>query len=286
MDATKPALLRQWIAIVEPAQSWAPLTPAQKGRVLTTKGLTGLDVRLGRPGTAACVIDCVRAGLPYRLHSWVGRHDGTRATVDTLEARRQARAIVDQVGEVALAAQAVPQSYGANAERDWWDHNGGALDALDAFAVAWHERTQTPLDYLGFASPAWHYGRVDFDGDGDTDTIIGAATRARFRRLLCMAYQDTSSQITATLTRARKAWPDHPMGAYVSIGAVNPREGRIIGRPEAIEAVAQVRTAGIDELTHYLGLPTFWRRMLLDGNGLVGPLVDRIPRIAQIASVA
>lgn len=82
--------MRQWIAIVEPSQSWTPLSAADKLRVLTTIGLAGLDIRI-RPGAAECARDCVDAGLPYRLHSWVGRHDGTRATITTAQARLEDR---------------------------------------------------------------------------------------------------------------------------------------------------------------------------------------------------
>lgn len=273
-------MLAQWIAIVEPSQSWATLSSVDRARVLATSGLTGLDVRLGRPGTEACVLDCVRAGRPYRLHSWVGRHDGTRATVDTLEARRQARAVADEIGRVALIAGHVPASYAANAERDWWDHNGAAVDALDAFADAFHGRTQTPLDYLGFAVPSWHYGRADWDRDGDVDTTIPEASRARWRRLLCMAYQTREADLVATLERARAAWPTHPLGAFVGIGAMD-RDGSIVGDPKAIQHVAAQRVAGLDELTHYVGLGASRARMVCAGNERVRPLIARIPEIAQ-----
>lgn len=285
--------MNQFLAIVEPIGTWLVptkdqrragfqgdgLTPAERSQALATPGLTGLDVRI-RPGTSDVVRDCVCAGLPYRLHSWVGRHDGTRATVDMPEARRQAKQISDQAQAIANLAGALPQSYGMNAERDWWSFNGAALDALDAFAEEWQRRTTIPLDYLGFAVPSWHYGRADFDHDGDVDTVIGAATRARFRRLLCMAYQDTESQIAATLARARAAWPGTPMGAYVSIGALRP-DGSVIGHPDAVARIASSRASGIDELTHYVGLPASWRRMLLQGNERVRSLVARIPEIAR-----
>lgn len=270
----------QWIAIVEPLQSWLPLSLPERQRVLTLPGLTGLDVRLGRIGTEQVVTECVRAGLPYRLHSWVGRHDGTRATVDTLEARRQARAVADQIAQVALVAQATAAGYGANAERDWWDHNPAAVDALDAFADAFRERSTTPLDYLGFPVPAWHYGRTDWDRDGDIDTAITAPSRARWRRCHVMAYQTAESDLRKTLARARTAWPDIPMGAFVGVGAQNP-DGSIVGSAEAIQAIAVDRAEGIDEITHYLGLGASRSRMLLSGNARTRPLVERIPEIAR-----
>jgi hypothetical protein len=275
--------VRQWIAIVEPSDSWLPLSTEQRARVLSTPGLAGLDIRI-RPGAGDVARDCVAADLPYRLHSWLGRHDGTRATADPAEAAKQADSVAQRIGVIVARAGTPPESYGANAERDWWDHNPRGVDALDAFARRALEVLPCELDYLGFASPAWHYGRVDWDGDGDVDTVIPPDVARRFRRVLAMAYQDQQVQIEATLKRARRAWPEHPMGAYVSIGAL--REGRVIGRPEAILGVAKARSSGIDEITHYLGLPASWRRMLLDGNDLVRPLVERIPEIAAACEVA
>lgn len=269
--------MRQWIAIVEPSESWTPLSAADKSRVLSTPGLTGLDIRI-RPDAARCAQDCVDAGLPYRLHSWVGRHDGTRATITPGQARLDAREVATKVDWIGAHTGVPPESYGANAERDWWGHNPLAVDALRAFAEAWHERTSVALDYLGFALPAWHYGRVDWDGDGDVDTVIPADVRTLFRRCLAMAYQDSAPQIAATLKRARAAWPLTPIGAYVSIGALRP-DGTVIGQPVAIQQIAVEAVAGIDEITHYLGLPEAWRRMLLTGNAKVRPLVERIPEI-------
>lgn len=283
---------RQWIAIVEPQSdprsgtvgSWLTLPAADRARVLATTGLAGLDIRLDRPGAADVARECVEAGLPYRVHSWVGRHDGTRSTLDAAEAERQAVRVTTQIRELARIAGAPPESYGANAERDWWQNNPRGVDALDAFAVRFRaEDHATALDYLGFALPAWHYGRVDWDHDGDIDTVVPPATQARFRRLLCMAYQTAWKDLASTLERARAAWPGRPMSAFVGVGALNP-DGTTVGDPEAIQRAAEWRTGGIDELVHYVGLGASRARMLTLGNALVDPLTARIPAIAHATS--
>lgn len=283
---------KQWIAIVEPQSdprsgtvgSWLTLPAADRARVLATPGLTGLDVRLDRPGAALVARECVEAGKPYRVHSWVGRHDGTRSTIDAAEAERQAVRVTTQIRELARAAGAPPESYGANAERDWWAGNPRAVDALDAFAVRFRaEDHATALDYLGFPLPSWHYGRVDWDHDGDLDTVVPPSTQGHFRRLLCMAYQTTWKDLASTLERARAAWPTRPMGAFVGVGAL-VQDGTTVGDPEAIQRAAEWRAGGIDELTHYVGLGRSRACMLTQGNALVDPLTARIPEIARVTS--
>lgn len=270
----------QWIAIVEPSASWLPLSDTERARVLSLDGLTGLDIRI-RPGAEIVARDCVQAGLPYRLHSWEGGRDATNlpANWDAAEGARDAARVGARRKQIATAAGAPAEGYGLNDERDAWKQNPTAVDALDAFADRYLELTTERPDHLGFWDPAWHYGARDWDGDGDIDTKIPDASKAKFRRKHVMAYQRLYPQIVGTLTRARKVWPTHPMGAYVSIGALAP-DGDIIGRPDAIQRVCVERVAGIDEVTHYVGLPESWVRMLMRGNAKVAPLVERIPQIA------
>lgn len=278
--------MRQWIAIVEPSASWLPLKSAERERVLTTPGLAGLDIRI-RPGAELVAADCVEAGLPYRLHSWEGGRDATTLPADTdaAEGRRDAERVVARMRQIEIAAGGAAESYGLNDERDWWKQNPTAVDALDAFTARFAEVCGAGLAHLGYYDPAWHYGRRDWDGDGDIDTKIPATLKARFARKHVMAYQRTYAQIVATLERARREWPLNRMGAFVSIGALDA-EGEVIGRPDAIKRVAVERIADIDEITHYVGLPPSWQRMLLSGNAKVAPLVERIPDIAAACAEA
>lgn len=272
--------MKQWIAIVEPATTWKPLTQAERARVLGC-GIAGIDVRL-RPGADEVVRDCVAAGLPWRTHSWEGGRDATSlpANVDRAEATRDAARVLARIHEIEVSTISTCDGYGLNAERDWWKQNPRALDALESFSTRWDIDADAPdLGYLGFVDPAYHYGKVDLDHDGVIDTKIPPTLQRRFARCHSMAYQDTFDGIAGTLTRARKAWPEAPLTAWVSIGALRP-DGSIIGRPEAVERVAVERPGGIDEITHYVGLPESWRRMLIRGNAKVAPLVERVPLIA------
>lgn len=276
----------QWIAIVEPSASWLPLRDSTRARVLETPGLTGLDIRL-RPGAEIVAADCVAAGLPYRLHSWEGGRDASTlpANTDAAEGARDAAKVTARMRQIEIAAGGSAESYGLNDERDWWKRNPHAVDALDAFTAVYLASCGAGLAHLGYYDPAWHYGRRDWDGDGDIDTEIPARIAARFARKHVMAYQRTYAQIVATLGRARRKWPDTPIGAYVSIGALDAA-GESIGRPDAIKRVAVERVAGIDEMTHYVGLPESWRVMLLEGNAKCAPLVERIPDIAAACDEA
>jgi len=283
--------VRQWIAIVEPRISWTPLADATRQRVLQLDGLAGLDIRL-RPGAEDVARDCVQAGRPYRLHSWEGGRDATTlpANWDPAEAVRDVEKIVKRMDQIAAHAGAEPELYELNDERDAWKQNPRAVDALRAFLKHWNliaraEPGSREPGHVGFWDPAWHYGRKDWDGDGRIDTKIPADAKAGFVRKQTMAYQRLYTQIVDTLTRARREWPDIPMGAFVSIGALDPR-GDVIGDPAAIERVAAERIAGIDEITHYVGLPPSWVQMLLDGNRRVAPLTERIPQIAAACRAA
>jgi hypothetical protein len=272
--------MKQWLAIVEPRTSWLTLSDLDRGRLLAC-GIAGIDVRL-RPGAEDVIRDCVAAGLPWRTHSWEGGRDAANATanVDEAEAMRDAASVLKRIHALEDATGSQCESYGLNAERDWWKGNALAVDALEAFVNRWAVDPAAPdCDYLGFTDPAWHYGRKDWDGDGDVDTKVPPVVQKRFRRLQSMAYQDTFAGIQATLLRARKEWPTSPITAYVSIGALRP-DGTIIGKPDAIQRIAVERVAGIDEITHYVGLPESWSRMLVEGNAKVAPLVERIPQIA------
>lgn len=277
--------MRQWIAIVEPETTWKPLTANERQKVLNC-GIAGIDVRL-RPGAEDVVRDCVAAGLPWRAHSWEGGRDATNlpANVDTKEAAKDATAVLARIRQIEINTNSSCDLYGLNAERDWWKQNALAVDALREF-----ERTFTLgvarlnmealLGYLGFVDSVWHYGRKDWDGDGDLDTKVPRDLQRRFARVQSMAYQDTFAGIQSTLLRARNEWPDALISAWVSIGAMRP-DGSLIGQPAAIERIAAERVAGIDEITHYVGLPESWRRMLVKGNAKVAPLVERVPLIAR-----
>jgi len=271
----------QWIAIVEPSASWLPLSDTERARVLGLDGLTGLDIRL-RPGAEVVAADCLAAGKPYRLHSWEGGRDATNlpANTDAAEGARDAAKVGARIQQIEIAGGGPAQAYALNDERDWWKGNPTAVDALDAFVSRFYELNRvSELHHLGFWDPAWHYGVRDWDGDGDIDTKIPDELKLRFWRKQTMAYQRQYGQIVDTLRRARRVWPLMRMGAYVSIGALAP-DGDIIGRPDAIKRVCVERVEGIDEVTHYVGLPEAWVRMLLRGNAKVAPLVERIPEIA------
>ncbi len=271
--------MKQWIAIVEPNESWNSLGPADKKRLLSLPGLTGLDVRI-RPGADQVIKDCAAAGKPYRLHSWVGRHDGTRATVDEKEAARQAQQVIEQIGALTLKTNSLPDSYGMNAEKDWWDHNPAATDALRSFVKAFHSSAPWTLNYLGFPLPAYHYGKADWDHDGDVDTVVPDDIQTEFHRLLAMTYQTAEVDLRATILRARRAWPAALMGIFVGTGAMNA-DHSFVGDEKTILNVARERVGGIDEITHYVGMGRSRVLMLLVGNTLNRPLVERIPIIAK-----
>ena len=104
-----------------------------------------------------------------------------------------------------------------------------------------------------------------------------------FHRLLAMTYQTAEIDLRATILRARRAWPTALMGIFVGTGAMNA-DHSFVGDEKAILNVARERVGGIDEVTHYVGMGRSRVLMLLVGNTLNRPLVERIAVIAKACS--
>lgn len=274
--------MKQFLAVVEPRESWLPLTQAQRRRVLRS-GIAGVSVRIGRPDALVVVRDAVDAGLAWRTHRWEGEYDERRqvATVDVADAERAALSAVSQIEAIERAVGVACESHEPNPERDWWRGNPGAVDALDRYVSVFYDGLRTAhLDYLGFIDPSWHYGKRDFDGDGDVDTEVPDWLQGRFRKPQVMAYQGSYEDLLFTLRRARAAWPDHELGAYCAIGALR-EDGSVIGDWHAWERI--IGEGHIAELTHYLGMGKTRVAQLLEGHARHPSIVDLVPVYARAA---
>lgn len=277
MTSRTDIALRQYISLVSPAKSWAPLTAQDRARILTC-GIAGIDVRLGTPGEADAIGSAIASGLEATGTAWVGhRSPSGHAAVTEILGIQQGRFWADYCLERGLRA------FRANAERDVWrgpvdEQTGkptpapGALDFLDGFASAF--RSTAPgvtLRYAGFAVPSWHYAGA----------VLPPASMARWQGVDVMAYQSTRTALLNTLARARRQWGSAAMmGAYCGVGRID-ESGDVIGNADAWVEVAHSSAARLTTLLHYVGNGA--EGQLLQGHSRHVSVVEQVQRIARAA---
>lgn len=277
--------LAHWLAIVEPRQSWLTLDGADRQRLLSC-GIVGVSVRAGRPGWLDVARDVTAAGLKLHLEAWAGEMN-RRPPVDAADGALFGAWLAARVRESGADAART------NAERDVWGLpgdkklvNSHALAYLDACADTFHAAGDGLLQYLGFASPRWHYGSAA--------PRIPESHRTRYQATATspavhvMAYQNGEKAIRVTLERAAQEWPGVELGAYAGVGRLDD-DGRAVGSERAWRAVcANPSPLSLSSVTWYVGLdqtaggdtdPRNPRTMLLRGHRGHAPLVDLIPAI-------
>lgn len=274
--------IAHWLAIVEPRQSWLALAPQYRDD-LARCGIVGISVRAGRPGWVDCAADAHNRGLRVHIEAWCSEQDGipgVTAADGALTGQRFAR-WMDEARADGIPVEAAR----VNAEAEVWrgvagKENPDAVAYLDALADEYHAAEVGALQYLGFASPGWHY----------PGAVIPAHHRSRYQdlpsapRLWAMAYQSDEDAIRKTLARAQRSWPGVALGAYAGVGRIDGR-GRVVGSELAWRAICAEPPDGLEAVTWYVGLdqaggglsnPRNPSSMLMQGHSRHAPLVRLI----------
>lgn len=288
--------MRHYLAMNNLAEAWEPLGARARAKVIGT--FDGVDLRLRDPrGGAVSLAPGVRetidawsaAGREVRGHDWEGESRDRVSIADAASGQR------DGLDAARRALGAGVSSFAANGEWALWradpwidgdpdpNANPHADEAMIAFERAFHGLAPwLALDSLMFSDPRLHYDpRADVDDDGHPDAEIHAAVRVCFRRHHVMAYQSTYTGIRATLERARRAWPTHPLTAWAGVGRVDQDLG-VVGNAAAWTRIAREAVAGIDEITWYVGNGAAGQ--ILRGHRTHPPLVSLIPQIRGAAA--
>lgn len=287
-------------------------------QLLVEAGVNGLDLRLpsgtsGREWDA--LVDLAQwtweSGATVTVHSWEGRFDGTRATADRAEGRKDALAVVRRIkalqravlerwlGDLPariagrpplfdpaqLESLAHVEAYRGNFERDLWRGadgfaNPSADDYLDEFYLVFYEELRTcAADYLGFGNPDVHYKDSDIDRDGHQDDTIPEDLPNRVRRVALMVYQSTESDMMTVIERNLAPWGELDFAIFVGVGRLDAKQGQV-GNLKALIGVLRRRLSRLVEVVFYVGFGA--EGQLLVGHAGYPALVQAVPQVLEV----